>query len=304
MFFRYPFPVYLYNLRLFLPTVLGMILVVVLFQIQKFIAGADGFSPWLIFLSPAMITAFPILLFAAVNSLERYLSHYISIGTASPSTPVELFRKSGFTLLFPPIGLLIILVFFSGLISGFYLLSLLPWIGKILFLLLLPITFVSVLFIGFTHAAFFIAMIFLPAITLTWKGDAFAAIFQCYSIIWSRPIGIFRDFLLNLLRAIAAVIIPFCVSAVVLFIILQLLSSDWLAGSDITQAGKTALFQLLPFLNSGPIHNSLLTEVISFGLRLFLAVFSGLTLVHFTIGQLHSFAGIKKQVNDINLLET
>lgn len=95
-------------------------------------------------------------------------------------------KKAGAVLLSPiAIVIMIALFAFGGAIIGW--LGTIPYVGEFGLTLFTPLWFIAALVVVFLVLVFAAAMIQAPAIIATTDDDAFEAVFQSFSIIWSQP---------------------------------------------------------------------------------------------------------------------
>lgn len=96
------------------------------------------------------------------------------------------FHKAG-SVIFTPVSLAILLglMLLGGLLLGF--LGRIPYVGEFGIALTIVFWFVGALLVLFFALALFVSFFLVPAIVATTDEDAFEAIFQTFSLVWSQP---------------------------------------------------------------------------------------------------------------------
>ncbi|MFC1581605.1 hypothetical protein ACFL3L_01740 [Candidatus Neomarinimicrobiota bacterium] len=90
-------------------------------------------------------------------------------------------------IIFTPITLFFIVVFFIGLAAIFALFGKLPFLGEFLFAFPYLLYFFGSIFTIYTAVVLLISFIYTPAIVATIEEDTMGTVFQNYSVAWSQP---------------------------------------------------------------------------------------------------------------------
>ena len=100
---------------------------------------------------------------------------------------IKFALKKTASILLSPIAILLIIVFLlaGGAVVG--LLGKIPFVGELGITVFTLIWFFAALFVVFLVIIFVVAMIQAPAILATTNEDAFEAVFQSFSLVWSQP---------------------------------------------------------------------------------------------------------------------
>lgn len=217
----------------------------------------------------------------------------------------KFIRDNKFSLLFPPVGILIIIGFFVSLWYVFGLISSIPWIGPILFGIFYLFYFLTGLFIVFTGLVGMISLAYGPMIFTPWGGDAFTVIFQTYSIFWSQPI---RLILYTILNAVITGIFT-CFLGGVFWGIIQIIefffSQSILLGDNFHQIWYSALHILNPIIFSNSANSALEfipSLFIAISLGVILLAFISTILSNIVTGRTMIFIILRKIDSGINLL--
>ncbi len=150
-------------------------------------------------------------------------------------------RKIWSVLLTPvSLAVLIGLMFLGGAVVG--LLGKIPYIGELGISLFTIIWFVAALFILFFAIILAVSILLTPAILATTDEDAFEAIFQTFSLVWSQPVR------LIVYEAIVGALSIIAVGVFALFVKQAVVLMNWMfasvMGSDfihLAQNGQTTL---------------------------------------------------------------
>ncbi len=184
-------------------------------------------------------------------------------------------KENKFSLLFPPVGILIIIGFFLLLWVVFGLISSLPWIGPNFFGFLYLFYFFTALFLVFTCIVCVFSIAYGPMIFTSWGGDAFTVIFQTYSIFWSQP---FRLFVYTIVNVVITCLFTCFIGGVywgMIQFINTFFSQSFLLGETFQQIWHSALHILNP-LNFTDYSNSMLEFIPA----LLVAVSLGMIFLH------------------------
>ena len=120
------------------------------------------------------------------------------------------FRKAG-SIISTPIAIVVMAALFvvGGLVIGL-LARVIPFVGELGATLFTLFWFVAALVLFFLLLVLGVSLLLVPAIIATTDEDAFEAVFQCFSTIWSQPLRfIFYEVLIGLITIISTGIFAF-----------------------------------------------------------------------------------------------
>jgi len=244
-----------------------------------------------------------ILLLAGLGIVQAALTRLQTDHHLSMQEILMNIKRYRFTTLFSMTGFGIIMLFFGGMLSLIFLTKAIPMIGNVLFVLLSPLTLAFGLFLLTTIVVILLALWYIPGIVILWKGDAFSTIVQAYSIVLSRPLKMIRETLLNLTGTLLAIVLPGALLVVLLFGLYLLLSRDWLLGLRFAIAAQAGILNVIPFASKLSFEPTLYSQIITLLLNLLALTLFGYAFAGLLIAHSLSFAKLKLEANDINLLE-
>jgi len=96
-------------------------------------------------------------------------------------------KKHWHPVVFSPISIVLIIVFFLGFASIFALFGKIPYIGEFLFAVPYLFYFFGSVFTIYTFFVFIVSLHYTPAIVGAYEEDTMGTVFQSYSITWSQP---------------------------------------------------------------------------------------------------------------------
>lgn len=89
-------------------------------------------------------------------------------------------------ILYSPVALLLIIVFFLAVAALMALVGRIPYLGEIIFVGFYPIYFVGAMFVLYSLVVLGVLLLYLPAIVALWEEDTMGTTFQAYSITWNQ----------------------------------------------------------------------------------------------------------------------
>ena len=96
-------------------------------------------------------------------------------------------KKHCYAIIFSPISILLIILFFIFLATIFSFFSKIPYLGEFLFALPYLIYLFGSLFTIYTIIVLFVSIIYTPAIVGSLEEDTIGTVFNTYSIAWGQP---------------------------------------------------------------------------------------------------------------------
>jgi len=96
-------------------------------------------------------------------------------------------KKHCYAIIFSPISILVIILFFIVLATVFAFFSKIPYLGDFLFALPYLIYLFGSLFTIYTIIVLFVSIIYAPAIVGSLEEDTIGTVFNSYSITWGQP---------------------------------------------------------------------------------------------------------------------
>ncbi len=236
-------------------------------------------------------------------------------------------KKHWHPLIFAPVSLLGIIVFFLIMAVIAALLGKIPYVGEFILSLPFLLYFPVAVFVLYSAVVFLVVITFTPAIIASSEEDTLEAVFQGYSLLWSQPWRlVIYEIIWAALVAAAIYIFGLVMMAGISFIGV-VFGQNWLMGEKLFRMFEAALFYLggessvyyqfldlftAPFLSSGYLFTGLaeltVTEAIASGflaLGFFVIIF--LILAYATtldsVGQQIIYLILRKKKDDENLLE-
>ncbi len=213
--------------------------------------------------------------------------------------------ENKFSILFPSFGILIILLCITIVWYGFAFIYLIPWFGPIIFWFLYLFYFFSALFFVFTCCAWIISIIYGPTIFTSWGGDAFAVIFQSYSLLWSQPIRLFIYSILNVIISCTFICFLILTFWGILNIIEIFFSQSFLLNYYYNEILQLASHFLLPkglLANEASILDTISYYLLAIWLAFIFSLIIAIFISNIVTGKTLIFTILKKIESDINLL--
>lgn len=236
-------------------------------------------------------------------------------------------KKHWHPLIFGPISVIGIIVFFIVLAIIAALLGKIPYIGEFIFSLPYLLYFPVAIFVLYTFVVFSVVLTFAPAIVGTSEEDTLETVFQSYSLIWAQPWRLVTyETIWSLLVSFASYIFGFVMTAGVMFISF-VFGMNWLMGDKLARMVEAALFYLggdsavfygftnlfySPFSIGGQVFTGAtglnITEAIATAfLAISIAVIMGVIVSYLTaldsVGQTIIYLILRKKKDNENLLE-
>ncbi len=212
---------------------------------------------------------------------------------------------------------IVIFAFFVAALLG--LLSKIPFIGDLIFIVLLPVNLAGAIFTLLTMAVIVILTTLSPAVTATWEDDATGTAFQVFAAVWNQPLRVLINPLVVALLAMLSVIATGWVITFGYRLVLALFGAPWLMGEHLAViaawaegvafAGYPALLTYIPHPSAGGALVPLAgwDAMIGSLMALMLMVIYGTVIAYglavISAGQTLSFIGIKWHMDQENLLE-
>jgi hypothetical protein len=236
--------------------------------------------------------------------------------------------KKTTSILLSPIAILVIILFFlaGGAVIG--LLGKIPFVGEFGVTIFTFLWFFASLFVVFLVIIFVIALIQTPAILATTNDDAFEAVFQSFSLVWSQPWRlILYEFISAAMAAIGLLVLAFLSKKA--FIVMDRVFSN-VMGADFINISSHGMYLLNIWLfHSITWVNSILGDmsglvyfsrefiplqlphgyqyVTSVLFAIWMLIIGGLILSYglasFNVGNTLSYIILRKKKDDENLLE-
>ncbi|MCF7805662.1 MAG: hypothetical protein K9N46_15595 [Candidatus Marinimicrobia bacterium] len=236
-------------------------------------------------------------------------------------------KKHWHPLIFAPVSIVGIIVFFLIMAVIAALLGKIPFVGEFIFSLPYLLYFPVAIFVLYSAIVFLIVITFTPAIVGTSEEDTLEAVFQSYSLLWAQPWRLVTyEVIWGVLTSVASYIFGLVMAGGVWFISV-VFGMNWLMGDKLFQMLETALYYLggnspvyhqfinlfsSPFVQSGYIYvgggQLNVTEAIGSGI-LALSLFAILAVVVSylqsldSVGQTMIYIILRKKKDDENLLE-
>ncbi len=236
-------------------------------------------------------------------------------------------KKHWHPLIFGPVSVIGIIVFFivAAIIAA--LLGKIPYVGEFLFSLPYLLYFPVAIFVLYTFVVFAIVLTFAPAVVGTSEEDTLETVFQSYSLLWAQPWRLVTyETIWSFLVSVAFYIFGFVMTAGVMFISF-VFGAQWLMGDKLFRMMESALFYLggdssvfYEFLNmlyspfagmghlfigSTSVHGTEAVATVFLALAIFVIIFiiiSYLTALD-SVGQTIIYLILRKKKDDENLLE-
>ena len=162
------------------------------------------------------------------------------------------FRKF-WSVLMTPVSLVLLIAFLvlGSLVVG--LLGKIPFIGELGVSLFTPLWFVSALLIFFFAIILMVSLFLVPAIIATTDEDAFEAVFQVFSVTWSKPWSLIFYQALSLALAVVSFGL-FAIAAKTSIVIMNNLFMGFMGGDFINLANNgQAMVQSWTIMLQGPL---------------------------------------------------
>jgi len=150
--------------------------------------------------------------------------------------------KKTASVLLSPFAILLIIVFFlaGGAVVG--LLGKIPFVGEFGITIFTLLWFFAALFVVFLVIIFVVALIQAPAIIATTNDDAFEAVFQSFSLVWSQPWRlILYEFISAAMAAVGLLVLAFLSKKA--YIVLDRLFSN-IMGADFINMSSHGMYLL------------------------------------------------------------
>ncbi len=236
--------------------------------------------------------------------------------------------KKTASILLSPAAILLIIIFFLAGGAVVSLLGKIPFVGEFGVTIFTFLWFFASLFVVFLVIIFTVALIQTPAILATTNDDAFEAIFQSFSLVWSQPWRlILYEFISAAMAAIGLLILAFLSKKA--FIVMDRVFSN-VMGADFINISSHGMYLLNIWLfHSITWVNSILGDmsglvyfsrefiplqlphgyqyVTSYIFAIWMSIIGGLILSYalasFNVGNTLSYIILRKKKDDENLLE-
>ena len=239
----------------------------------------------------------------------------------------QFVKKHWHPLIFAPVSIIGIVVFFLLMAVIAALLGKIPFVGEFIFSLPYLLYFPVAVFVLYSLVVFLIVITFTPAIVSTSEEDTLEAVFQSYSLLWAQPWRLVTyEVIWSFLSTVASYLFGLVMAAGVWFISF-VFGMNWLMGDKLYRMVESALFYLggdstvyyqflnlfsSPFMQSGYVYigstqvNA--TEAIASGfLALALFVIMGVIVSYAcaldSVGQTMIYLILRKKKDDENLLD-
>ena len=142
--------------------------------------------PWIIY--GIGIEAWIIAIFMSCTAVSRLtLKQLKGNDFFSTKDAWDYVYKHWHPIIFSPISVILIIVFFLIFAGIFALFGKIPFLGEFLFSILYLFYFFGSLFTVYTLFVLLTTIIYTPAIVGTYEEDTMGTVFQSYSITWSQP---------------------------------------------------------------------------------------------------------------------
>lgn len=143
-------------------------------------------------------------------------------------------KKHWHPVIFAPVSIILIVVFFLAFASLFGLTGKIPYIGEFLFAVPYLFYFFGSLFTIYTIFVFVVSLHYTPAIVGAYEEDTMGTVFQSYSITWSQPwrVIVYHIVLYFLLKISMAIFSFFWYAAYGL--VKYVFGCEWLMGGKLT----------------------------------------------------------------------
>jgi len=153
-------------------------------------------------------------------------------------------KKHWHPLIFGPLSVIGIVVFFIIAAIVAALLGKIPYVGEFIFSLPYLLYFPVAIFVLYTFVVFAIVLTFAPAIVGTSEEDTLETVFQSYSLLWAQPWRLVTyETLWSFLVTIAFYIFGFVMTAGIMFISF-VFGAQWLMGDKLFRMMESAIFYL------------------------------------------------------------
>ncbi len=250
-----------------------------------------------------LIYVIPVWMILGVFSARHFISRVTGNYLHNPKKWHQDCFRDWLSVVFPPFGILLILLFFA-LLSGISGLAVgIPAAGPILFVFLLPFLVLFALIMAVTILAGLLGLVQGPGIAAVWQEDAFSILFQYYAMIFESPLKRLSYTLLNILYALLVFFISALMIMFIFSILKFILGTPWLLGREFSMAVDAAFFHFCPLLyrSEGTINHFFPWL---YGSLLFLKLVSaGYAAAVFHAGQTAAFMNIKFSQKEIDLIK-
>lgn len=208
-----------------------------------------------------------------------------------------------FTIVFTPIGFLLLVFLLFGIIGIFASFVKIPYIGNYLMGLVIPIVWIISVIVVFILIATIIGILFFPSIATTWDSDVKGIIFQAFSIIWSRPWMTITGILISLWNMIISFLCAIYLFSGGFWILKRIFIN--LNIIDVNSHLPDFSLYIFNSLNifAQFIHLSTPERFMVLWYLIFMTIALAFALGSFTASQTILFIRLKKMENDIELLK-
>jgi len=160
-------------------------------------------------------------------------------------------KKHWHPVVFAPVSIVLIIVFFLAFASLFGLTGKIPYIGEFLFAVPYLFYFFGALFTIYTFFVFIVSLFYTPAVVGAYEEDTMGTVFQSYSITWSQPWRVIAyHFVLYFLLIISVAIFSFFWYATY-GLVKYVFGCEWLMGGKLTGILDYAVSLVCPGTSCG-----------------------------------------------------
>lgn len=267
------------------------------------------------------------LIFATAVSRATYMlvkgNHFYSWTDA-----MRFALKKTASILLSPAAILLIIIFFlaGGAVVG--LLGKIPFVGEFGVTIFTFLWFFASLFVVFLVIIFAVALIQTPAILATTNDDAFEAVFQSFSLVWSQPWRLILYEFISAAMAVIGLLVLAFLSKQAFIVMVRVFSN--VMGADFINISSQGMYLLNIWLFHSIVWvNSILGDmsglvyfsrefiplqlphgyqyVTSYIFAIWMLIIGGLILSYglasFNVGNTLSYIILRKKKDDENLLE-
>ena len=228
-------------------------------------------------------------------------------------------RRYWRSVVLSPLTLMAVVIFAFFLAAFLGLLSKIPFIGDLFFIVLLPVNLAGAVFILLTMAVTIVLMTMSPAVTATWEDDATGTAFQVFAAVWNQPLRMLFNPLVVTILAVLSLIAFGWVITIGYQLVLAVFGANWLMGDHLAViaawaegvafAGYPEPFSYIfgPSAGSPIVPLTGWDAMVGSLLALMLMVIYGTAIAYglavISAGQTLSFIGIKWHMDHEHLLE-
>lgn len=216
-------------------------------------------------------------------------------------------QKHWHPVVFAPVSITLIIVFFMSFAGAFAFMGKIPYVGEFLFAVPYLFYFFGSVFTIYTAFVLLVSLHYTPAIVGTYEEDTMGTVFQSYSITWSQPWRVIAYHIVLIVLLIIAIPIFTFFWYAGYGLVNYVFACEWFMGGKLTGIMDYAVSLVCPVIPSvsGLLSGTESVAGVILAISLFLiglSIFSyGLSIV--SVAETIMFIIFKKKSDDDDLLE-